>query len=146
MEMPTVDQLREVWERTRVEPELIRAALQRIKPSWPLFEKPEHPGEDACYAFHRGSIQVLWSMRRELDGEVWIHVSLCGRTGAKAFFLPSYEDVQRVKHDFLGENWAYQVFPDERHYVNQHPSVLHLWARMDGSPALPDFTHGLGTI
>lgn len=146
MNQPTIEELRAVWERTRVDPSLVRAALQRIKPSWTLVEKPEHEDEDCCHAFVRGTIQVLWSMSRESDGEIWIHVSLCGRSGPKALYLPTYEDVKRVKQDFLGDAWAYQVFPDQRHYINQNPFVLHLWARMDGAAVLPDFTHGLGTI
>lgn len=146
MNPPTLEQLRAVWERTRVEPEVARAALQRIHPSWTLLDQPESPDDGTACAFRRGSTQVLWSVSREDDGHVWIHVSLCGRTNRGRFYLPSYEDVQRVKHDFLGEAWAYQVFPDERHYINQHPCVLHLWARLDGESALPDFTHGLGTI
>ena len=145
MNRPTMEELHAVWVTTRVEPEIVRAALARIHPSWTLVDKPEaHDG--SAYAFRRGSIQVLWSISRESDGHDWIHVSLCGRTNARKFYLPSYEDVARVKHDFLGDRWAYQVFPDERHYINHNPYVLHLWARMNGEPALPDFTHGLGVI
>lgn len=146
MKEPTIEELRAVFERTRVSPGVVRAALQRIRPSWRLIDKPATEGEDSCHIFVRGSIQVLWSVRHETDGNVWIHVSLCGRTGEHAFYLPTYEDVKRVKHDFLGDAWAYQVFPDERNYINQNPYVLHLWARLDGTPALPDFTHGLGVI
>lgn len=146
MNQPTLEELRTVWERTRVEPGLVRAALARIKSSWTLLSKPHGEEDGSSHVFRRGAIQVLWSMSRELDGEIWIHVSLCGRTGPKAYYLPTYEDVKRVKHDFLGDAWAYQVFPDERHYINQNPFVLHLWARMDGAAVLPDFTRGLGTI
>jgi hypothetical protein len=95
----------------------------------------------------RGSTQVLFSVLRFEDGRTWIHVSLAGRPAPNKWYLPSYEDVQRVKHDFIGpDRWAYQVFPSEKQYVNQHPYVLHLYALLDGSPALPDFTWGLGTI
>lgn len=144
--MPTLEELRAVFEQTRPDPAIVRAALQRIKPSWTLLEKPANEGVDSCHVFRRGTVQALWSMSREADGHDWIHVSLCGRRGKNEFYLPSYEDVQRVKRDFLGDMWAYQVFPNEANYINQNPYVLHLWARFDGSPALPDFTHGLGVI
>lgn len=146
MNPPTIEELRTVFERTRPDSANVRAALQRIKPSWTLTYRPDGEKDGSSHAFQRGAIQVLWSMSREADGHDWIHVSLCGRTGARNYHLPTYEDVQRVKRDFLGDAWAYQVFPDERHYINQNPFVLHLWSRFDGSPALPDFTHGLGTI
>ena len=52
-----------------------------------------------------------------------------------------------MKNDFIGsDRWAYQVFPDEKHYINQHPCVLHLFSLLENRPALPDFTMGLGGI
>lgn len=144
--IPNLEDLRAVYERTRPDPGNARAALQRISPSWTLIHKPEGEADGSSHAFRRGTIQVLWSMSRESDGHDWIHVSLAGRMGPEKFYLPAYEDVQRVKRDFLGDLWAYQVFPNEKNYINHNACVLHLWARFDGSPALPDFTHGLGVI
>jgi hypothetical protein len=142
----TIDDLHALWEKTRVEPEIVRGALTRVSPAWKLVEKPPE-GEDGCHAFVRGSIQVLFSVSREADGNIWVHVSLCGRTGEKKYYLPSFEDIKRVKHDFIGpDRWAYQVFPSEKQYINRHACVLHLFALLDGSPALPDFTRGIGCI
>jgi len=138
----TKEQLDAIEERAAVDESVVRAAMSRVPPSW-KYEGPFGHGG----AFRRGAIQVLYTVCRYDDGRIWVHASLCGRTGSGGFYLPSYEDIKRVKHDFIGEDrWAYQVFPNEKSYVNQNPYVLHLYALMDGAPALPDFTWGLGTI
>jgi hypothetical protein len=36
--------------------------------------------------------------------------------------------------------YAYAVFPPADRYVNIHPHCLHLWARLDGSAVLPEFS------
>lgn len=142
MNVITQEHIDAVEEKARVDESVVRAAMLRIPPSWKCVQ-PEVGG--GC--FRRGSIQVIFSVLRYEDGRTWIHVSACGRTGESSWFLPSFEKLKRVKHDFIGEDkWAYQVFPSAKNYVNQHPYVLHLYALMDGSSALPDFTWGLGTI
>ena len=109
--------------------------------SWSLIEK-----RGGGASFRRGTLQVIYTVQKYEDRRVWLHVSVCGRKGA-GFYLPSFEELKRVKRDFIGEDaWAYQVFPSAKDYVNQHPCVLHLYALMDGAPALPDFTWGLGAI
>ena len=138
----TQEQIDAVEDKAWVDESTVRAALSRIPPSWSLCQASPGGG-----AFLRGSIQVIFSVQRYNDGRVWLHVSACGRTGASSWFLPSWEDMKRIKNDFIGEDaWAYQVFPSAKDYVNQHPYVLHLYSLMDGKPALPDFTWGLGTI
>jgi hypothetical protein len=138
----TASDLKAVWEKSRVDPSIIRAALTRVPPSWTLVEEILNGA-----AFVRGSIQVLMSVARYEDGNIWIHASACGRRGKKDFYLPSFEELKRVKNDFIGaDRWAYQVFPDEKHYVNQHPCVLHLFSLFENRPALPDFTRGTGGI
>jgi len=144
--LPTFEQLLEIHEKTKVDPTIVSAYIQRVKPSWAMIERPPE-GMDGAYAFRRGVIQVLVSLRWEEDHNIWIHASLCGRRSETSYFLPSQDDVKRVKNDFIGENkWAYQIFPDEANYINQNPYVLHLFALLENRPALPDFTHGLGTI
>jgi hypothetical protein len=142
MTHPSEELIAAAEEMARVDENVVRAALARVPPSWRMVERLTAGG-----AFVRGSIQVLYTVQRYDDGRIWIHASACGRTGTRAWYLPTFEDLKRVKHDFVGEDrWAYQVFPSAKDYVNQHPYVLHLYALMDGSPALPDFTMGLGTI
>lgn len=92
-------------------------------------------------------MQVIFSVLRYEDGRIWIHVSACLRTTSGGFMLPGWEDMKRMKNDFIGEDkWAYQVFPSAKDYINHNPWVLHLFALFDGAPALPDFTWGLGTL
>jgi hypothetical protein len=141
--LPTEEQLRETWEKHRVDDAVIRGALARIPPSWTLIEEIADGA-----AFRRGSLQVLFSVSHQPnDDRVWIHVSVCGRTGRDKYYLPSWEELKRVKNDFIGDDrWAYQVLPPQTQYVNDHPFVLHLFATLDGAPALPDFTQGLGHL
>ena len=137
---------------TRVDEGVVRAALSRVPPSWSTLQFNHAGGY-----FKRGGLQVGLTVQRYGGDEIWIHVSVCGRKGhsvgpqdpfhESSYYLPSFEELKRVKNDFIGEDrWAYQVFPSARDYVNHNPYVLHLYALMDGKPALPDFTMGLGTI
>jgi len=140
--MITDEQLDAVEKLAYVEPEIVRACMSRVPPSWKLIRAMPNGG-----AFFRANIQVLYTVQRYDDGRIWIHVSACGRRGENSWFLPDWEQFKRVKHDFIGEDrWAYQVFSSAKDYINQHPYCLHLYALMDGKPALPDFTYGLGTI
>lgn len=69
------------------------------------------------------------------SGEEWIHASF-GRNRQ----MPSYEDlVLLYRAAFPERGWAYQVFAPAEQHINIHPYVLHLWGRVDGRSALPDF-------
>lgn len=146
------EELQRLDDMTRVDEAVVRAALSRVPPSWSVLRRVE----SGAY-FKRGSLQVGYTVQRYGTSDVWCHVSVCGRRGQSAgpfdprhdatYYLPGFEELKRVKNDFIGpDRWAYQVFPSEKDYVNHHPCVLHLYALMDGKPALPDFTMGLGTI
>jgi hypothetical protein len=136
------EQLAAAEAKARVDDSIVRGVLARVPPSWQFIE---HFGSGG--AFRRGNIQVLFTVSRQDDGRIWVHASACGRRGPQSWFLPDWEDMKRVKHDFIGpDRWAYQVFPSEKDYVNQHAYVLHLYALLDGEPALPDFTRRLGSI
>jgi hypothetical protein len=131
----------EVQEARQVDPAIVRGVLARVPPSWQLTQSTLDGA-----AFKRGNIQIILSVSYELDHRIWIHVSACGRR-SNQYFLLSWEDMKRVKHDFIGpDRWAYQVFPPESQYVNQHPSVLHLFTLLEGEAALPDFTSGTGSL
>jgi hypothetical protein len=139
----TQEQIDAVEARAYVDPATVKAALARVPPSWTMCGVWETNGG----IFTRGSLQVIYSVSRYDDGEIWVHASVCGRTPRGGFYLPSFDELKRVKRDFIGEDrWAYQVFPSAKDYVNENPYVLHLYARMGGEPALPDFTWGLGGI
>lgn len=139
---PSLEELDDQRRRYPVDPADVRALLARVPPSWTLVETGWDGG-----LFRRGSMQVILSLALYDDRKLWVHVSCCGRTGARKYYLPSWDELKRVKHDFIGEDrWAYQVLPPLNEYVNQHDCVLHLFAVLDGSAALPDFTRGMGTL
>lgn len=88
----------------------------------------------------RGSVVVTQADRD--DGEEWLHASV-----AWADSVPTYEDLTTLHRAVFGRRrWAYQVFAPETEHVNIHEHALHLFGRADGAPALPDFTHGTGSI
>ena len=125
-----------------VDPSVLRGVLARIPPSWSLVQT----SLDGA-AFARGQIEVVLSVAYELDHRIWVHVSAAGFRKGSGEYLPTWEEMLRVKNDFIGEDkWAYQVFPSSKDYVNINPYVLHLFALLDGEPALPDFTGGTGSI
>lgn len=150
------EQLEALDEMTRVDDSVVRAAMSRVPPSWTMIQEKPAGG-----AFKRGSLQVLFTVQKYEDRRVWLHVSVCGRKGntwgpsdprhASTYYLPTYEEIKRVKNDFIGENkWAYQIFAPAKKHVNVNPYVLHLYALMDqhddGESALPDFTMGVGML
>jgi hypothetical protein len=136
------EQMVAVSEKAMVEPEIVRGVMARVPPSWTMVSPCPDGG-----MFRRGSVQVIFTVARYGDGRIWVHASLCGRMASGAFVLPDWDEVKRVKHDFVGpDRWSYQVFPSEKEYINENPCVLHLFALLNGEPALPDFTWGLGTL
>jgi hypothetical protein len=75
------------------------------------------------------------------DGAVWVHASMT-RDGE----VPSYGDLKLLHRAVFGDGWSYQVFTPPSDHVNIHEFALHLFGRLDGEPALPDFTQGSGSI
>jgi hypothetical protein len=87
------------------------------------------------YAFQRHGLRVLVDCETKADGHQWIHVSY-----SRAHWTPIHSDTVLVKETFIGnDRYAYAVLPPKDRYVNLHPNCLHLWARMDGQPVLPEF-------
>lgn len=116
-------------------PELarIRSFLQ---PTLPREWQPrEAPGIDGAAFYNKTiGIGVMISGRIELDGKLWIHVSLSRKSR-----MPTYEDMTLVKRLFLGpDRRAIQLFVSEKEHYNYHPFCLHLWHCVDGD-GLPDF-------
>lgn len=78
------------------------------------------------------------------DGQVhsWLHASISIHGGA----MPTYEDMALLHRAVYGRRrYSYQVFAPEAKHVNITENVLHLFGRVDGANALPDFAP-LGTI
>lgn len=73
------------------------------------------------------------------DDTLWIHASI-----SHPDRLPTYPELQALGHAaFTG--WSYQVFAPPSDHVDIHPWALHLWGRLDGTAAMPNFGD-LGTI
>ena len=140
--MKSPEEILELGKKYECDPAIVRGVLAKVPPAWSM----SIVNDDGAM-FTRGNIQVIISVGYQTDGKIWIHVSCCGRRSERSYFLPSWEDMKRVKHDFIGaDRWAYQIFPAEKDYINQNPYVLHLFSLLDGEPALPDFTKGTGSI
>ena len=77
-------------------------------------------------------------------GEEWYHLSV-----SRSNRIPSYEDLVKVKRDFIGaDRKAIMILPPRSEHVNIHPFCLHLYYRRDGD-SLPDFRgelEGVATI
>lgn len=97
------------------------------------------------YALHEinGGLRVLVDASIKADDQVWLHVSY-SRKG----WVPNHADTCKIKTAFIGERYAYAVFPPSDQYVNIHPNCLHLWARLDGErgQVLPEFSEELAGI
>jgi hypothetical protein len=81
----------------------------------------------------------------EFDGQEWRHASI-----SRSDKMPTYDDLQLLHQTAFrndaGAGPAYQCFVPPADHVNIHPRCLHLWGRVDGVGALPDFTQGTGSI
>ena len=88
-----------------------------------------------------GSV-ILTVAPQEDDGAAeWVHASV-----AWVDHTPTYADLKWLHAAVFGDGWAYQLFAPPSDHVNIHEYALHLFGRLDGKPALPDFTRGSGSI
>jgi hypothetical protein len=87
-----------------------------------------------------GRSSVIVSCAPADDGNEWVHASIARDQ------MPTYADLTLLHDAVFGTGWAYQVFAPPSDHVNIHEHALHLWGRLDGKPALPDFTNGTGSI
>lgn len=73
---------------------------------------------------HRGTrLLAMWSLALEADGRPWLHLS-CSSPQRP----PMHDELATVKEIFVGDRYAYAVWPPSDRYVNLQPNVLHLWA------------------
>lgn len=81
------------------------------------------------YALRESSgLRLLIDAEFKADGRAWLHVSV-----SRAKWLPTWDDLKRVKREFIGDNHvAVMVFPESSDYVNIHAFCHHLWHCIDG--------------
>jgi hypothetical protein len=111
-----------------------------LPPGW----KVDSLAVDGAFYRHSGlGLIAALSCSTELDGRVWLHVSVSRRSR-----IPSWDDISLVKEIFLGDREAVIVMPPRARYVNIHPFVLHAFALRDPGEmiGLPDFTRGTGSL
>lgn len=85
---------------------------------------------------HKNGLRVIIDCEEKSDGNRWVHVSF-----SRAKWIPSHEDACMVKEAFIGDRYAYSVFPPRDKYVNIHGHCLHLWASCEGDGrVLPEFS------
>jgi hypothetical protein len=110
-----------------------------LPPHWTILETEE---DGAKYMSRRLHLTAILSCAKENDGRAWLHLSVSHRDR-----IPTWTELRDTKELFLGDREAYSVLPPKARYVNIHPNVLHLFALLDkDAVALPDFTHGTGSL
>lgn len=116
----------------------IRRRLSRGEWSRPLMYGPDGWAYRAMH--EQGSIVITCAP--EDDGNEWVHASI-----AYTHRLPTYDELKDLHAAvWAGRGWAYLVFAPPDEHINIHDHALHLFGRLDRKPALPDFTHGTGSI
>lgn len=86
---------------------------------------------------HRSGLVAIIDCSQKEDDRWWVHVSV-----SRAKSIPTHDDMALAKTDFLGDRYAYSVWPSRERYVNIHPNCLHLWALVDKEDGrvLPEFS------
>lgn len=107
-----------------------------------FWSPPEPFGPDGfMFVRHDETASVIVTCADYDDGQDWLHASI-----ARPARMPSYADLKVLHAAVFGDGWSYQVFAPPSDHVNIHNYALHLFGRLDGKPALPDFTDGSGSI
>jgi len=107
-----------------------------LPPAWKCVEIRE---DGAAYR-RKGGLSAIISCDVELDGKEWVHLSVSHRNR-----LPSWNELHDGKEIFLGDTYAYLIFPPKKFYINIHPYALHVFTCRNG-PQLPEFSRGSGLL
>jgi len=126
-------------EETRGYQRLARRAIYRLQATgWVQRQKAEDGL--GCWDLPAEGLRLIHSIARELDGDVWAHVSLSHHDGT----LPNWMELSLIWRLLYPQIVAVQVIAPESSHVNI-AEVAHAWGNLS-RPAVPDFSHGLGTI
>lgn len=89
---------------------------------------------------HKNGLKLLIDCELKADNRRWVHISVSRKN-----WNPSHDDLVMVKRDFIGDRYAYSIFPVKEVYVNLHTHCLHLWALAEGEDGrvLPEFSEVL---
>lgn len=95
---------------------------------------------DFCWDLPRKGLRLIHSIAREEDGFPWAHVSVSRRSQV----MPTWEQTRDVWRLIYPDVTGVVVIPPATQHVNL-AEVSHVWGNLS-QPAVPDFTHGLGSI
>lgn len=94
--------------------------------------------EDAWWLSGPGGAGVIVSYDPDSEpGVEWVHASIAYSQQPHRY--PTYPDLKRLHYGVFGDGHAYQCFVPTDEHINITANVLHLWGRLDGKPALPNF-------
>lgn len=100
------------------------------------WQPPEPYGEDS-WIIYRTDRKIIVSVDNYSDpGTPWIHASISYN---QSWRIPSYSDLKQMHAAVFGDGHAYQCFVPPSEHINITNNVLHLFGRLDGEPALPNF-------
>ncbi len=102
---------------------------------------PRTYGRDGWAFLHRRDDSSVIVSCAPLGDDQIVHASISHPAS-----LPSYDELKLLHRAVFGDGWAYQVFAPPSDHVNIHAFALHIWGRLDGTPMLPDFTQGSGSV
>ena len=94
--------------------------------------------DGVAFSCPRRGIVVISSFG-EFEGQTWQHVSVLKRDHKNRMIDVSWEEICEIKEKFIGDKYAYMVFPPKDKYVNI-AHVFHLWQRIDNDKVLPEFS------
>jgi hypothetical protein len=116
----------------------VQAMRKRFGAFW---SDPEPWGEDAWWFFGPAGKKIIVSYDLESEpGIEWVHASISYDSKDQPVVrYPSYSDLKEMHRAVFGTGHAYQVFVPPDQHINITGNVLHLWGRLDGKPALPNF-------
>lgn len=88
-------------------------------------------------------LRAIVDVSMKADDKFWLHVSV-----SRVKTMPRHEDMILAKVAFIGDRYAYSVYPPRSEYVNIHAYCLHLWALVDDKlgQVLPEFSGDVGGV
>ena len=93
-------------------------------------------GKKYIKAWTFNGLMVMASAGEYADGKEWLHISVSRKSR-----IPSYEEMTRVKRDFIGDDKkAVFVLPEKENHVNIAEHCLHLFYSAENP--LPEFSLG----
>jgi hypothetical protein len=119
-------------DRSRID---IKAIYGRL-PKGAGWDKFQPMGDDGWWALGVGKGIIVTHDIASDPGTDWLHASIAYREPNR---FPSYGDLKMLHHAVWGEGHAYLLFVPTKEHINITRNVLHLWGRLDGKAALPNF-------